>query len=358
MIGGAATGVLLFVALAGTSWRFERPPLGLALAAATVAGGEELFWRGLALPHLDHAVGPAAAVALTTLGFAATHVPAQGSRAWLVHVATGLVFAGAFYAGGLTCAVAAHGLYNVLAVAARSPLLAASVIAADRVVKRFGSTTALAGVDLQVDEGEVIALLGPNGAGKTTFVSLVLGLSRPDEGSLLVLGKAAGSIENRRAVAATPQEMSFPPTLRVGEILDFVLAHHAEAISREAVLDRFGLREIARRQTGGISGGQRRRLAVALAFVSQPRLAVLDEPTAGLDVESRLAVWEAVRGYVEDGGTVLLTTHQLDEAEQLATRIVVLGSGRVRADGTAAQLTAERDRTLQDAYLLLTEGGT
>lgn len=354
MTGGCIAGTLLFLALAGSGWRLDPPPLGLALSAAAIAAGEELLWRGLALPHLADGLGAGVAVVLTSLAFAITHVPAQGRRAALVHTATGLVFGGAFVASGLTCAIAAHVVYNLLAVAARSPALTAAAIIAEGIEKRFGATYALTGLDLRVGEGEVVALLGPNGAGKTTFVSLVLGLRRQDRGSLLVLGELPGSRTARCQVAATPQEMSFPPTLKVGEILDFVLAHHRDAAGREEVLERFGLHEFAGRQAGGISGGQRRRLAVALAFARSPRLAVLDEPSAGLDVETRLAVWQSIREYAGSGGTVLLTTHRLDEAEQLASRIVVLGNGRVRADGTAAELTADGDRSLQDAYLLLT----
>src|SRR4029077_17429567 len=124
----------------------------------------------------------------------------------------------------------------------------------------------------------------------------------------------------------------FPPTLRVREIVDFVRAHYPDAQPAALLLERFSLTKIAKRQTGGISSGQQRRLAIALAFAGNPELAVLDEPTTGLDVESRLAVWSEIRAHAAAGGAVLFTTHHLEEAAALATRIVLLANGRVVAD--------------------------
>jgi len=226
-----------------------------------------------------------------------------------------------------------------------------------RVSKRYGDNVALDDVDLAVEAGEAVALLGPNGAGKTTALSVLLGLRRPDSGSAEIFGVDPRLPGARVAVGVTPQEAGFPPTLRVREIVDLVRAHFPFPAPTDELLERFELAAVARRQAGGLSGGERRRLAVALAFAGEPAALFLDEPTAGLDVESRRAVWAEVDQYCLDGGTVLLTTHYLEEAERLATRVVLLARGRVVAEGTAAEL-AERARAsgLEDAFVTLTTG--
>lgn len=207
-------------------------------------------------------------------------------------------------------------------------------------VKRYGPVEALRGVDLELRAGEVVALLGPNGAGKTTAVSLLLGLIRPDAGTVVLFGGPPDRPEARRRIGATPQETSFPETLRVREVIDLVRAHYPAPAPTGALLTRFGLEEVAARPCGALSGGQRRRLAIALAFAGNPEAVFLDEPTTGLDVGARRAVWEAVRAFVAGGGSVLLTTHYLEEAEALATRVVLLHRGRVLAEGSPAQIQA------------------
>ena len=206
------------------------------------------------------------------------------------------------------------------------------------VTKRYHSTLALAGVDLEVRTGEIVALLGPNGAGKTTALNLLLGLRRPDAGEARLFSGDPRRPETRAELGVTPQETSFPATLRVRELVDLVRAHYAEPADRDALLRRFGLTTIAHRQSGGLSGGQRRRVALALAFAGDPRALFLDEPTTGLDVGSRRAVWEEIGAFSAAGGTVLLTSHYLEEAEALATRLVVIARGRVVAEGTVDEV--------------------
>ncbi|MEU1842541.1 ABC transporter ATP-binding protein [Micromonospora sediminicola] len=203
---------------------------------------------------------------------------------------------------------------------------------AEQVSRRYGEVLALDRVDLTVRSGELVGLLGPNGAGKSTLINLLVGLRRPTAGRVELFGGDPRDPASRRQLGVTPQETGLPGTLRVGEVVDFVSAHFPDPVPRGELLDRFGLADQVRRQTGGLSGGQRRRLAVALAFVGRPRLVVLDEPTTGLDVEARHALWEAIRGFHTEGGTVLLSSHYLEEVEALAQRVVVIGHGRVLAD--------------------------
>jgi ABC-2 type transport system ATP-binding protein len=214
------------------------------------------------------------------------------------------------------------------------------VIAAelDRVTKRFGRVAALDRVSFVVGEGEVVALLGPNGAGKTTAIATLLGLRRPDEGAARLFGADPRRPSTRRSVGATPQETTFPATLRVREVIELVRAHFAHPVPSAALYERFELGRLVNRQFGGLSGGERRRVGVALAFAGGPRLVVLDEPTAGLDRQARLAVWQAVRAHTRSGGALLLTTHQLEEADALAGRVVLIEGGTIAADGSVAEV--------------------
>lgn len=202
------------------------------------------------------------------------------------------------------------------------------------VTRRYGETLALDRVTVEIRAGELVGLLGPNGAGKSTLINLLIGLRRPTAGRVELLGGDPRDPARRRSIGVTPQETGLPPTLRVGECVDFVAAHYPDPVDRDDLLHRFGLDGLARRQTGGLSGGQKRRLAVALAFVGRPRLVFLDEPTTGLDAAARRALWDAIRAFHAEGGTVLLTSHYLDEIEELAQRVVVLADGRVIADDT------------------------
>ncbi|GAA0897412.1 ABC transporter ATP-binding protein [Virgisporangium ochraceum] len=206
------------------------------------------------------------------------------------------------------------------------------------VSRRFGEVTALDSLSLDIPAGQLLGLLGPNGAGKTTLISLFVGLRRPSAGRVEICGGDPVDAATRRHFGVTPQQTGLPPTLRVSECVDLAAAHFSDPLPRDELLDRFGLTDLARRQTGGLSGGQQRRLAVALAFVGRPRLVFLDEPTTGLDVDARHTLWEGIRLFHRDGGTVVLTSHYLEEVEELAERVVVMFRGRAIADGDLAEV--------------------
>jgi ABC-2 type transport system ATP-binding protein len=207
-----------------------------------------------------------------------------------------------------------------------------TVVTVDAVTRRFGDVVALDDVSLDVGSGELVGLLGPNGAGKSTLLSLINGQRRPDSGTVRLLGGDPRDAASRLGLGVTPQETGLPATLRVAEVVDFVAGHFPAPVPTGDLLEQFGLADLARRQTGALSGGQKRRLAVALSLVGRPRVLLLDEPTTGLDVGARQALWEAVRGYHAEGGTVLLTSHYLEEVQALAQRVVVIDRGVVRAD--------------------------
>jgi oleandomycin transport system ATP-binding protein len=222
-------------------------------------------------------------------------------------------------------------------------------IEASGLVKRFGKTTALAGVDLVARPGTVLGLLGPNGAGKTTVVRILATLMRPDAGQARVLGHdvARQAHEVRQLIGLTGQYASVDEGLSGVNNLIMIGRLLGESRSRARarageLLERFDLAEAAQRPVKTYSGGMRRRLDLAASLVGRPRVLYLDEPTTGLDPRSRTDVWGMIRGLVADGVTVLLTTQYLDEADQLAHDIVVIDHGKVIATGTPDEL---KDKT-------------
>ncbi|WP_432482531.1 ABC transporter ATP-binding protein [Kineococcus esterisolvens] len=208
----------------------------------------------------------------------------------------------------------------------------------DRARRTFGDVVALDEVSLTVHPGEAVGVLGPNGAGKSTLLSLLAGLRRPSSGTVRLAGGDPREPHVRARLGVTPQATGLPQTLKVAEVVDFVAGHHRDPVPREELLERFDLGGLRGRQCGGLSGGQQRRLAVALAFAGRPDVVLLDEPTTGLDVPARHALWGAVRGFVAEGGTLLLTSHYLEEVEALAQRVLVVDRGRVLAEGTVAEV--------------------
>ena len=212
---------------------------------------------------------------------------------------------------------------------------------------RFGKVTALDGLELTAPPGQVLAILGPNGAGKTTFVRTIATLVRPTAGELLVRGKDVVRDADlvRRDIGLAGQFAAVEPTMTGRENLEMTarLFGHGRATARRlaaAVIDQLSLEEVADRRSGTYSGGQRRRLDLGASLVGGPRLLLLDEPTTGLDPVSRREVWDAVRGLAATGTDILLTTHYLDEADELADHALVIDHGRAIASGTVSELKA------------------
>ena len=209
-------------------------------------------------------------------------------------------------------------------------------------VVRYGDTTAVDRVSLTVARGRVLALLGNNGAGKTSLLQVCEGFRRPDGGTASVLGldPIAGHDALMPRIGIMLQSGGVYPWATAGEILGLFAAFAANPLDTGMLIDRLGLREVARTRWRRLSGGEQQRLALAVALVGRPELVFLDEPTAGMDTEARHTTWRLIEELRADGVTVLLTTHLLDEAERLADHVVIMRSGVVAATGTPAELTA------------------
>ena len=214
-----------------------------------------------------------------------------------------------------------------------------------QVTHRYGSGasahTALEQFSLSVKPGEVLALLGPNGAGKTTAIKLLLGLLRPTEGTATVFGGSPLETRTRERIGAMLQVSRVPETLSSSEYLDLFRSYYPHPLPQDQVIRIAGLQEIAKKQFKDLSGGQKQRLLFALAICGDPDLVFLDEPTLGMDIETRHALWAQVRALSERGKSVLLTTHYLEEADTLAHRIAVIARGKVIAEGTPVEIKAQ-----------------
>ncbi len=222
-----------------------------------------------------------------------------------------------------------------------SPVANTPVLAELRAVhKSYGKQEALAGVDLQVHAGELLALLGPNGAGKSTAISLWLGLLEPDRGDVRVMGGSPIEVQSRREVGVMMQEVTLEPTLRVRELVDLAASYYPNAMSAQEALELTGTAALANRPYAKLSGGQRRQAQFAIAVVGRPRLLFLDEPTVGLDVQAREVMWAGIRKLIAQGCAIVLTTHYLEEAEALADRVAVLANGSLIASGTVDEMRA------------------
>ncbi len=210
-------------------------------------------------------------------------------------------------------------------------------------VKRYADVVAVAGLDLEISYRECFGLLGPNGAGKTTTVEILEGLTSPDEGTVEILGDrwgGGGDHALRERLGIQLQETQLPEKLTVEETARLFRSFYRRGRSVDEIIARVGLEEKRKGRVGKLSGGQKQRLALACALVSDPELLFLDEPTTGLDPQARLKVWEIVEGFREAGGTVLLTTHYMEEAARLCDRVAIMDHGKIIALGTPAELIA------------------
>ena len=218
----------------------------------------------------------------------------------------------------------------------------ASAVRCSGLVKRYGEVIAVAGLDLDIAPGECFGLLGPNGAGKTTTIEILEGLLEPDAGDVEILGRrwATDRAALRRRLGIHLQESRFDERLSVRETLDLFRSFYPAGRAVDDVLALLGLEGKAGTWVGRLSGGQRQRLAVGCALVGAPEVLFLDEPTTGLDPQARRQVWDIVDGFRERGGTVLLTTHYMDEAEVLSDRVAIVDSGRIIACGPPRDLVA------------------
>jgi Cu-processing system ATP-binding protein len=220
--------------------------------------------------------------------------------------------------------------------------MAPATVTLTGVTKRYGGLTAVSGIDLALAAGECIALVGHNGAGKSTLIKLMLGLIRPSDGAVQVLGEdpaASRAVRGRAGIGFLPENVAFPTAMTGLELLTFYAKLKGEpAATCPALLERVGLAEAAGRRVGTYSKGMRQRLGLAQALLGAPRVLLLDEPTTGLDPELRRQFYDIIRGLRDGGATVLLSSHALTELEERADRVVVMNRGQMVACGTMADL--------------------
>jgi ABC-2 type transport system ATP-binding protein len=208
------------------------------------------------------------------------------------------------------------------------------------VTKSFGPVEAVRGIDLELQQGEIVAFLGPNGAGKTTTIDMMLGLSKPTTGEVRVLGLEPRQAIARGLVSAVMQTGGLIKDMTVRETVEYTASLFADTRPVDEVLANAGITELADRRVGKCSGGEQQRLRFAMALLPDPALLLLDEPTTGMDVEGRRRFWSAIRRDAAQGRTVLFATHYLEEADQYADRIVLISSGKVVADGSGNEIRA------------------
>ena len=214
-------------------------------------------------------------------------------------------------------------------------------IVLSRLSKSYGNVQAVRSVDLAIAPGETVAILGPNGAGKTTTIEMVLGLTRPDSGTVTLFGKSPAQAVAAGAVGGMLQTGALVEYLSVRELVTMVASVYPRPLPVEHAMRLAGVTELAERRTNKLSGGQTQRVRFAIALVSNPDLFMLDEPTAAVDVEGRREFWASIRAVAAEGKTVIFATHYLEEADAYADRIVLMARGRIVADGPATEIKAK-----------------
>jgi ABC-2 type transport system ATP-binding protein len=214
-------------------------------------------------------------------------------------------------------------------------------IVLSRLAKSYGDVRAVRGIDLVIAPGETVALLGPNGAGKTTTIDMMIGLTKPDRGTVSIFGSPPAAARQAGRVGAMLQTGSPLDHLRVREIVTLMASYYPHPLRVDDVLRMTGAADFARQWTSKLSGGEAQRVRFAAALVGNPDLLLLDEPTTSIDVAGRRDFWQAMRGVTEQGKTVVFATHYLEEADSYADRIVLISAGQIVADGPATEIKAQ-----------------
>ncbi len=212
------------------------------------------------------------------------------------------------------------------------------ILKVENLKKSYQGKAILKGLSFQLQSHEIVAFLGPNGAGKSTTMKMIMGLRQPDAGQIQVFKGNPKQLHVKDRIGYTSQELSFPPHLLVCEVLKFVGAHYKNPISLQEIYQRFQLEKLKKATVSDLSGGEKRRLGLACALIGQPQLLILDEPTTGLDVESRHNLWKEIIKFRKDGGTVLLSTHDLNEAGAIADRVILMDEGQILISGTVKEI--------------------
>ncbi|MFG1703366.1 ABC transporter ATP-binding protein [Nonomuraea sp. M3C6] len=215
-----------------------------------------------------------------------------------------------------------------------------NAIVFDHVSKHYGDVLAVDDLSLAIEPGNTVALLGPNGAGKSTSINLLLGLLTPTQGTITLLGNTPAQAVKAGQLGAMLQDGALIPELSVKELIDLVRRLYPRPLDLDEILALADLSDLAARRANKLSGGQTQRVRFALAIAGAPRILLLDEPTAAMDVESRLRFWASMHDYAAGGRTVLFATHYLEEADEHSDRVIVIAKGKLAADGTAAEIKA------------------
>lgn len=204
--------------------------------------------------------------------------------------------------------------------------------------KTYGQRVAVSGISFDVRPGEVVVFLGPNGAGKSTTLRIIMGLRRPTAGTVRVLKGDPRDLKVRDKIGFAGQDINFPAHLRTREILNFVKQHFTDHMAIDELADRLDLRSFFERFVGGLSGGERRRLGLACALVGRPQVLILDEPTTALDTKSKRQLWREILAFRNAGGAVLLSTHDLHDAAEIADRVLLMDQGRILVSGKVQEI--------------------
>jgi len=228
----------------------------------------------------------------------------------------------------------------------------ATVVRVEHLRKVYGETVAVDDISFEVEESEIFGLVGPNGAGKTTTVESIIGLRRPDQGTISVLGLDPTTDENalQQRIGIQLQEAALPDRIKVWETLDLFASFYEHTVDWEPLLEQWGLADKRRTRFGKLSGGQKQRLFIALALLNDPEVVFLDELTAGLDPQARRNTWDLVRAIREQGKTVVLVTHFMDEAQELCDRVMIIDQGRIVALGTPEALIKQAQAESQVSF--------